>query len=116
MQSLARLVFALCSCLAIAGCVEPSPLFTPSGAVRYAPLPDRCPLVIASAVPEGFEEIGVIDLNTSGSTGAPKTQSTFKRLIAPTVCRTGGELVVAQANGVGEYVRGTIYRAKPAAA
>ncbi len=61
----------------------------------------------------GFEEIAT--LTPSGDVPA-RTPDQFKAVVRADVCRVGGDVVVTEVNGLGEYVRGTVLRAQAAAA
>jgi hypothetical protein len=72
-----------------------------------------CDFQILTALPSGgYVEKGVVNahLGDFGS-NAFSTLADFKKEIAPYVCRTGGDMAVAQANGAGIYVRATILKA-----
>lgn len=81
--------------------------FEPTGtpqAAKAAP----CEFAVAATVPDGhaYEEIGVLDARRIPS----RNLTTFKTHARPTVCHAGGDLVVAQVNGDGFYVRAIVFR------
>jgi len=84
--------------------------------------PANCSFRIVSTLPEGhWEEIGVANVRPGHGGGtliAPHTPGAFRKLIGDKVCAAGGELVVGEINGLGQYVRGTVFVAskKPVAA
>jgi hypothetical protein len=42
--------------------------------------------------------------------GATGSVEEFRESVGPSVCANGGDAVVAEINGIGEYVRGTVIR------
>jgi hypothetical protein len=60
-----------------------------------------------SAPKPGFEEIGTV-----GGCSGTYDLSLYKDDIREYVCRAGGDLVVAQANGNGVFCLGTVFRKK----
>ncbi len=82
--------------------------FSPRTGLHYPPKPDDCNYHLVSAWDEpGYEEIGVVEVDH----GRPATSyNKFWHDIRTEVCRAGGEVVIAQINGVGWYVRGIVLR------
>jgi|HubBroStandDraft_6_1064221.scaffolds.fasta_scaffold754896_2 hypothetical protein len=75
-----------------------------------------CDFEILTAIPSGgYVERGVVNahLGDYGS-NAFSTLADFKKAIAPYVCRAGGDMAVAQANGDGIYISATILKATAA--
>lgn len=78
----------------------------------YPAKPKNCQFDVVTTVPnEGVTEIGTIDIESGAY--ASNTYSTLgevKREIAPLVCKAGGDIAVAQANGFGWYIKATILK------
>jgi len=79
----------------------------------------NCPFaVLTTRPPRPFEELGIIDF-TGGHffdgrrTGVPENANEFKSKAAQYVCHSGGDAVLADVNGMGQYIRGTVIRYKP---
>jgi hypothetical protein len=62
--------------------------------------------VVNVAPEKGYSELGVLDFDFGIAIGAVDT---FKTKIQKQVCQAGGDLVVAQINGDGCYVRGIVF-------
>lgn len=77
------------------------------------PRPPNCDFAVYTAqVPPGqFAEIGMIDV-THGAYGSNvyRDIGDFKKEIAPHVCKAGGDAVVAMANGLGMWIKGTVLK------
>jgi hypothetical protein len=75
--------------------------------------PQPCEFQVVSLPPSGdYEEIGTLDTTGFGAPNVPD----FKRGVEADVCRVGGDVVVTQVNGKGEYVRGIVLRKRAAPA
>jgi hypothetical protein len=75
---------------------------TPTAA-KHAP----CDFQVVTLPPSsGYEEIGTLSPSGFGA----QTADDFKAGVHDDVCRIGGDLVVTEINGKGEYVRGTVLR------
>jgi hypothetical protein len=94
--------------------------YTASSSLRAQPKPDNCSFEVLSTRPQRlFEELGIIDF-TGGviyqnghRSGVPDSASALKDKAAQTVCRAGGDALLADVNGLGEYVRATVIRYTP---
>jgi hypothetical protein len=62
--------------------------------------------VLTTRPDRAYDELGVLDCN--GAEAAPRDMATFREKIAPMVCGAGGDAVLADVNGAGNYVRGTV--------
>jgi hypothetical protein len=111
---LTRSVAALVAVGALAACGTTRMTPTgPSAPSRGEP----CDFQILTALPSGgYVEKGVVEAQL-GDYGSNEFSSLadFKKEIAPQVCRAGGDMAVAHANGAGIYVRATILKATGAA-
>ena len=67
-----------------------------------------CDFRVTASLPEGggYAEIGVFEL---GSDSSHRIED-FKKKIHDQVCTAGGDLVVAEINGFGYYVRGIVLK------
>jgi hypothetical protein len=93
----------------LAGCRSgPVYVFTAT-ATPQAPKPADCDFrVVVTEPPAGqFEELGALDARRTPSNRLDR----FREHARATVCQAGGDLVLAQANGYGYYIRGIVYRA-----
>lgn len=111
MRSLALVSVVLVAC-------APQIVATKTGTVNAAAKAPDCAFDIAAAVPSGeqYVEVGVIDVQvkarvqgTGQGVGAPRSIAQFKEQAASSVCKLGGDLVVTEVNGLGEYVRGVVF-------
>jgi hypothetical protein len=105
-----RRIWTLALALCLSGCGY---TYTQSTAARAAAKPANCDFDILTARPEEpFDELGVLDCESAGY--APGSLSGFRSSIQSKVCVAGGDAVLAEVNGMGKYVRGTVirYRAK----
>ena len=73
----------------------------------YPPKPSDCDfkIKVTDTSLENYEEIGVI----SGCAGQ-KDINSYKSTIQPDVCKSGGDLVVARANGYGVFCQGIVFK------
>jgi hypothetical protein len=81
---------------------------------RAAPRGPQCDFSILTAYPEGYAEIGSIDVEP-GAYGSNMftTLPEFKKHIQPHVCEAGGEAAVALPNGYGMYIKATVLKKLP---
>lgn len=76
----------------------------------------KCKLAVTNMLPEGeaWREIGVINVQVAqsayGTTAGPNTPDELLELIHDDVCAAGGEHIVGEVNGLGQYIRGTVLR------
>lgn len=106
-------------CLAAAACT-PTAFYTHTAGQRFASRGIECDFRITSTLPRGiaWDEIGVVNVQVVwGRYGpiAPATPAEFKSLIRKDVCLSGGEHVIGEVNGAGQYIRGTVFRRAPPA-
>jgi hypothetical protein len=113
-----RLPHAWAASLLAVGCATPQ--YTPASSVRAQPKPADCSFDILTTRPQRlFDELGIIDFTggliyqTGRRAGLPESASELKDKTATTVCRAGGDAVLADVNGLGQYVRATVIRYKP---
>jgi hypothetical protein len=95
---------------ALAGCFTASFPLTVSTTKPLTPKPPGCDFQIAALLPQGgYEEVGTI---RSAGKGVDDP-SELKRAIQADVCRVGGDVVVTDVNGYGNYVRGVVLHKVP---
>jgi len=58
-----------------------------------------------------YVELGILDVG-GDATAAPHSVEKFTEMIQASVCRAGGDAVIAQVNGVGAYVHGAVIQYK----
>ena len=74
---------------------------------QYSSKPSNCDfkIKVTDSGLGNYEEIGVIN----GCAGQ-KDISSYKSTIQPNVCKAGGDLVVARANGYGVFCQGIVFK------
>lgn len=79
---------------------------------RFPPRPPTCDFQVLTATPNGGHvEVGTVDVEPGGWGQNTFTQlGAFKREIAPAVCKAGGDVAIASANGFGMYIKATILK------
>ena len=112
------IVAALC---VLAGCAAKTQ-YTPTSSRAVAARPVNCAFDILSMRPaRGIEELGIIDFEggavskTGERAGVPSSASQLREKIGAQVCGAGGEAVLTEVNGLGQYVRATVVRYVPEA-
>jgi len=94
-----------------AGCAYKFTQTTPRSATRR---PLDCVFEVLTRQPDQpFSELGVLDFMGGAAKAAPDARS-FAQSVRRDVCRAGGDAVLAEVNGRGKYIRGTVikYRTK----
>lgn len=92
----------------IAGCV--SAKYTHTSETTFPSKPEDCTFRVMNSQPRGdYEEIGAVLMNGSQAL-FPSDLSKFQEMMRKDVCRAGGDIVVVDVNGIGQYVRGIVYR------
>ena len=87
----------------------PSYVVTKTGTAGPAK-PANCEFQIATTkVDREYEEVAILDAKMWAEDAA-----TFKQTVSTQVCELGGDAVIAEVNGNGRYVRGTVLRWKDA--
>ncbi len=96
--------------------------YTPTSTKAVAAKPANCQFDILTLRPaRAVEELGIIDFTggTRGTLGyrrgVARSAGELKEMIGPDVCRAGGDAVITEVNGSGEYVRATVVRYSPPA-
>ena len=73
--------------------------------------PEGCDLKVFTSAPTGrFVEIGVVNFSVlgGGAKGRARNISEAKERAAPHACREGGNALILQGDGRGEFVRATV--------
>ena len=100
----------------LTGCSSvPKMHYSKSSEKVFSPKVPTCDFFVRTTAPkEAFEEIGVINLSpayySNGIPVLPNNSDELKIHIREQVCKTGGDAVVGDVNGVGQYVRVTILK------
>ena len=105
-----RAFVAVLTLLSACAMYAPSYKMTKTGGAGLAK-PASCDFIIATTkVDRPYDEIAILDCdaNKAGDVGA------FKESVRAQVCGIGGDAVIAEVNGGGSYVRGTVLRWKDA--
>jgi hypothetical protein len=55
-----------------------------------------------------LREIGVIEIDSFSLRALPRSEASFRKLIAKEVCKVGGDAVIPGVNGFGRYVLATV--------
>lgn len=111
MNKMLFLFFAL-----LAGCSSvPTMNYSKSSGKVFNPKASNCDFFVRTTAPkEAFEEIGVINLSpayySNGIPVLPNNSDELKGYIREQVCKAGGDAVIGDVNGVGQYVRVTILK------
>jgi len=93
--------------LGLAGCMH-NYAYTQTGPHRPAN-PASCSVRLYTTPPPGaFEELGVLEIN--GGWGAVRSAGQFLDANREQVCAVGGNAVLTEINGYGQYVRATVLR------
>ncbi|MBJ6761266.1 hypothetical protein JGU66_10865 [Myxococcaceae bacterium JPH2] len=72
--------------------------------------------IITTRPDRPFDELGVIDLPArSNPTSLPSSVTEFRAVAQPHVCAAGGDGVITEVNGFGQYIRGTVIHYRTAA-
>lgn len=105
-----KFAYILLATLSLGGCFVASATYTPSTTARFPSKPADCDFAVLTTLPEGsLEELGILDIQKAGLV---TTAGDFKTIVGPQVCAAGGDIVVAEVNGSGNYVRGSVFRKK----
>jgi len=103
----------------LAGCAATTQ-YTPTSSRTLAARPANCAFDILSMRPaRPIEELGIIDFEggavakTGERAGVPGSASQLREKIGSQVCGAGGEAVLTEVNGLGQYVRATVVRYVP---
>jgi hypothetical protein len=115
--------FALGPALFLVLACASQPIFTPNSSTRADAKPDDCKFEVLSLPPaQPVDELGIIDFeggttnyHTGHRFGVPDTAAELRERLASEVCRVGGDAVLGQVNGVGQYIRATVLRYRPEA-
>ena len=109
----ARLVpLLLLATLAGGGCAGKY-LYAPLGEVVAQPRAKDCEFLLAYGVPEvAYDSLGVLAPKDIQAPKVPDQEAAFKSAIQGQVCAAGGDAVVAERNGQGQYIRATIIKVR----
>lgn len=89
--------------------------YTPTTQNAAAAKPANCMFDLLTTRPSRpFVELGVLE--PQGSQGKQRTAAAFRDSVAADVCRVGGDAVLTEVNGLGDYVRGTVIKYRDEAA
>jgi hypothetical protein len=104
---------------ALAGC-SAQPQYTQTSTKGAAARPKDCQFDVLTMRPAGaIEQLGIIDFqggavsSTGRRNGLPDTAADLREKVAPDVCRAGGDAVIAEVNGLGQYLRATVIKYAP---
>ncbi len=109
---------ALLILCALAGCRPQygSYAYTHTSETVYTSRAPECPFRVAVTLPDtSYEEIGVLDWDYDAPAYGYYISKleTFKHKVAKDVCKASGDLVVAEMNGDGLYIRGIVFKKRP---
>jgi hypothetical protein len=90
----------------VTGCAAAAYNYVPTTSQSAAARPAGCGIDVLTARPDRpFVELGVLEW------GIPTNSvAAFRTAVRPKVCAAGGDAVLAEVNGNGTYVRGTVLR------
>lgn len=86
-----------------------------SSDLTYPPKSEDCDFQVRSSHPgENYVEVGIVAVDLGPVTPPQGTSDpiVFKEKIKRFVCKAGGDVVVGEVNGYGQYIRGTVFRKK----
>jgi hypothetical protein len=85
--------------------------FSPSGPEQGASRGPGCELFVRATLPqEGYTEIGTLAVIVRGTGGwTTKDLDEFKTIVGPTVCEAGGEVIMYEKNGYGQFIGGVVF-------
>lgn len=96
--------------------------YTPTSASSVAARPANCAFDVLTIRPaRAVQELGLFEFEggavykTGHRAGVPSTAAELREKIGPQVCAAGGEAVLTEVNGLGQYVRATVVRYVPEA-
>jgi hypothetical protein len=97
------------------------PKFTPNSSTRADAKPSDCKFDVLTLPPaQPVDELGIIDFeggatnfDTGRRLGVSDTAARLRQAVAFDVSRVGGDAVLGQVNGVGQYIRATVLRYRP---
>jgi hypothetical protein len=75
------------------GCIPLSATYSPTGDQRLPSRPSRCSFAVYTVPPEGFVELGVVEIG-GGPLGGATSLNEARDLAAPHVCASGGDGLV----------------------
>jgi hypothetical protein len=104
-------VLGIVSMLALGAC-DPALKYVRTTHNAADPKPAKCAFDVLTVRPDRpFQELGVLEPD------GPYTGSVaeYRNIARPFVCKAGGDAVVAEVNGLGMYIRGTVIRFTSAA-
>ena len=94
--------------------------YTPTSSNAVAARPANCAFDILTMRPaRAVEELGIIEFEggavykTGHRAGVPTSAADLREKIGPQVCGAGGQAVVTEVNGLGQYIRATVLRYAP---
>ncbi len=92
---------------AVGGCFTASFPLTVSTNKPLAPKPPGCEFLVVGSMPQGnFEEVATVRSTGKGCSDPQE----FRMAVREDVCRVGGDVVVTEANGYGNFVRGIVLK------
>lgn len=100
--------------LLLAACATLAPAYkvTRTGTTGAAK-PASCDFIIATTkVDRSYDEIAILDCDPNRPFASDV--AAFKESVRAQVCGVGGDAVIAEVNGYGSYVRGTVLKWKDA--
>lgn len=93
--------------VSLSACFSASFPLTVSTNKPLTPKPPGCEFMVVGSMPQGnYEEIATV---RSAGKGCDDPEE-FREAVRADVCKVGGDLVVTEVNGYGDFVRGTVLR------
>jgi len=110
-----RLALLASASVAAAACGVPAVSirydFTRTTTAPAAARPADCQIELFTTPPgKPFVELGALDWHRAYAAALAHNAADFMRAVQPQVCGAGGSAILAQVNGDGAYVRGTVIR------
>lgn len=84
-------------------------IYTHSADNTYPAKPENCKFKVVNTAANPAEYIEIGSLNNSAFSFPDTNPEDWKKTIRKEVCGIGGDLVVSEINGGGQYIRGTVF-------
>ena len=102
------LAVTMASVCVLLGACGPTFKYVPTSEVTNEAREPTCEFRVLTTIPSNpFDEVGILQADGSYRTSDVEE---FKKIVAPDVCRAGGDAIISEINGLGYYMRGTVIR------
>ena len=84
-------------------------IYTHSADQTYPSKIENCKFKVVNTAPNPAEYVEIGSINSQDFYANAKNPEDWKSIIAKDVCAAGGDLVVSEINGYGQYIRLTVF-------